>query len=71
MIHVTAQGDTFEVSDGYSPDQASARCRSCSALICWVRTPHGKRMPIDPDGTSHFATCPQADAWRRPRTPAT
>lgn len=40
-------------------------CRSCAAPIMWCRTPRNLRAPINPDGTSHFATCPQADAWRK------
>lgn len=32
----------------------SSRCRDCGALLAWVRTPAGKRMPVDlepnPDG---------------------
>lgn len=63
--HVTAEGDRFLVPEGFVPDEHSARCRSCQALIVWTRTPHGKRMPVDADGKSHFATCPQADTWRR------
>jgi len=42
-----------------------ATCRSCDAPIAWCTTPRGKRAPIDRDGVSHFATCPQAEAWRR------
>lgn len=41
------------------------RCRSCRAEVMWVTTAAGKRMPIDRDGTSHFATCPDAKDWRR------
>jgi hypothetical protein len=41
------------------------RCRSCDALIGWWTTPRGNRSPHDPDGTSHFATCPTADRWRK------
>jgi hypothetical protein len=41
-------------------------CRSCGATILWVLSKRsGKRAPLNPDGTSHFATCPQADQWRR------
>lgn len=40
-------------------------CRSCHARVMWCTTPNGKRAPIDPDGKSHFATCPQADSWRK------
>jgi len=41
------------------------RCRSCGAVILWVVTLWGKRSPQNPDGTSHFATCPDAVRWRR------
>lgn len=43
----------------------TGNCRSCRAEVMWVTTAAGKRMPIDRDGKSHFATCPQADDWRR------
>jgi hypothetical protein len=41
------------------------RCRSCRAEIAWCLTSAGKRAPVDQDGTSHFATCPDSAAWRR------
>jgi hypothetical protein len=41
-------------------------CRSCGAQIAWlVNDKSGKRSPFDLDGTNHFATCPQADSWRK------
>jgi hypothetical protein len=40
-------------------------CRSCGAPVMWVETKRGKRAPLNPDGTSHFATCPQAASWRK------
>jgi hypothetical protein len=46
-------------------------CRGCGVLIGWWTTPvgkggaGGKRSPHDPDGTSHFATCPEAARFRR------
>lgn len=40
-------------------------CRSCGAPIGWWITPLKNRAPFDPDGTSHFATCPTAGDWRR------
>jgi len=43
------------------------QCRSCGARIAWLRTTAGKLAPVNPDGTSHFATCPQSDSWRKPR----
>lgn len=42
-----------------------AECRSCNATVYWCVTRQNKRMPLDPDGTSHFATCPQAGKWRK------
>lgn len=42
-----------------------ARCRSCSAEVMWCITPAGRRAPVDRDGTSHFATCPQGREWSR------
>ena len=40
-------------------------CRGCNALIYWIRTEKGKAMPVNPDGVSHFATCPDAKEFRR------
>lgn len=40
-------------------------CRGCRATIAWALTPAGKYAPLDPSGISHFATCPQADRFRR------
>ncbi len=60
----------------------STECRSCGAIIMWMRTKSGKRMPVnygsiplndpgvfDPERghISHFATCPNADKHRKPR----
>lgn len=45
----------------------ASKCRSCGAPIEWVLTESGKRMPVDPDGTSHFVTCPEASKWRKKR----
>lgn len=54
------------------------RCNSCRAEIIWLKTPAGKNNPVNaatvlPEDTvfnwerhvSHFATCPDAGAWRR------
>ncbi len=40
-------------------------CSSCMETIYWIVTKNGKRAPYNPDGTSHFATCPNADAHRK------
>jgi hypothetical protein len=29
----------------------------CDARIHWVKMPSGKNMPVDADGTPHWATC--------------
>lgn len=46
-----------------------AQCQACAAEIEFILTAHGKHMPIDADGTSHFATCPQAERFRKPAPP--
>lgn len=57
----------------------TAKCRSCSEYIVWVKTEAGKNMPVDADSfdegdelvydhskhISHFATCPNADQHRK------
>jgi len=40
-------------------------CDSCDAGIFWIITDRGRKMPVDPDGISHFATCPHAARHRR------
>jgi hypothetical protein len=40
-------------------------CRGCSAIIWWVTTKTGRAAPYNADGTSHFATCPKSDEFRR------
>lgn len=56
-----------------------SRCRSCDEYIVWMKTEAGKNMPVDADSCdeddelifdpdkhiSHFATCPEADKWRK------
>jgi len=34
------------------------RCRTCNAPLRFRKLPSGKWEPLDPDGGSHFATCP-------------
>lgn len=55
----------FEVPTGTTPSNVAA-CRSCGAPVLWVTTAAGRKAPYDRDGRSHFATCPQAKAWRQP-----
>lgn len=49
------------------PSSPLQDCRSCRAPIHWIVTAAGKRMPVNPDGTSHFADCPNAATHRRAR----
>lgn len=55
-------------------------CKTCGKTIIWLKTAHGKNIPVDAkegveethtfdpkQHTSHFATCPQANAHRKPR----
>lgn len=39
-------------------------CRGCGKRVAWIITKAGKRMPVDQDGISHFATCTEADYFR-------
>lgn len=49
------------------PGTPIATCRSCRENIRWIVTGNGRRMPVNLDGSSHFATCPDADQHRRRR----
>lgn len=44
-----------------------ATCRGCCAEIYFVVTAAGKNAPLDPDGGSHFATCPNSERFRKPK----
>lgn len=46
-----------------------ARCRGCDAEIAFTETKNGKLMPVDADGTSHFATCPESARFKKPALP--
>lgn len=63
MTEPAAWGD-WTLPEGWTP-RYIGRCRSCLAEILWCITPAGRKAPVDPDGRSHFATCPHADEWRR------
>ena len=56
-----AEGVRWPIPEG-TPERA---CRSCKASIFWIQTASGANMPVDADGTSHFATCPNAATHRR------
>lgn len=68
----------FEIPVGTPPK----RCDRCPATIYFIHTKSGKRMPVRADlegckppvgdvkgrGLSHFADCPAAAHFRKPRT---
>jgi len=54
----------WTIPAGWQPTNLG-RCRSCRAEVLWCVTPRGKKAPINADGASHFATCPEAEQWRR------
>jgi hypothetical protein len=42
-------------------------CRSCGARIAWLVTAAKRTLaPVNPDGTSHFETCPDTPGWLKP-----
>ena len=53
---------TFEIPEG----ARRVECRSCKAPIYFIPRPRQpeKKMPVNPDGVSHFATCIEAGRWR-------
>lgn len=42
----------------------SAVCKGCSRKIYWIITKNKKKMPIDPDGEPHWATCSCPEKFR-------
>ncbi len=47
------------------PGDREAQCMSCQTRVFWVTTNTGRKMPADPNGISHFCSCPGASAHRR------
>lgn len=43
------------------------RCRDCGAVVYWVQHKTGRRGIYTPEGVSHFADCPGAAKFRRPK----
>lgn len=65
MSRTVSFGGQVWILPGYVDETAvgPAKCKSCGADILWVLTKKGFRAPINQDGVSHFATCPQAAGW--------
>jgi hypothetical protein len=51
--------------------QKQTLCRACPVVIQWFYSPNGNPSPLEltPEDKyiSHFATCPNAKDFRRPR----
>lgn len=47
------------------------QCKGCGAELWWVKSPKtGTPHPWNPDGTSHFSTCPEAPRFRKAKPKA-
>jgi hypothetical protein len=66
IARTTTPATVAAPSSSTSPGNGDAgTCRSCGAPITWGLTAAGKRCPFNPDGTSHFGTCPDAKTWTK------
>ena len=55
----------FEIPEG----TVRKICQGCGGDMYWVKTKNEKWMPVNPDGTPHWSTCPKGKHYRAPRTP--
>ena len=54
-----------------TPGQCGSGARpGCGAGIWWVQTKAGKAMPLNSDGTTHWATCPNSLNFKREQNKA-
>lgn len=51
----------YDVPDG----ARMVPCKGCGARIAWILTPTGNKMPVDADGSPHWASCPKASDFKR------
>lgn len=56
------------VLEGLGGRRGRGHCRSCHRPVYWLTTPRDKHLPYNPDGTSHWGTCPNADQHRRKKS---
>ena len=60
-------------------NRTTVQCKACGALMVFLSTRSGKKMPVDASSIeahelmfdhtkhkSHFATCPEAEQFRKP-----
>jgi hypothetical protein len=46
------------------------QCRGCGAEIWWItHNKSGKKVPYTPEGLNHFADCPAAAQFKKPKEP--
>ena len=58
----------------------TSKCRGCGAELVWFKTENNRSMPVDASSVEegdakfipgkhipHWATCPQAKSFRKPR----
>ncbi len=50
----------YYIHDGEKP----RLCRGCGATIFWATTPRDKKMPVNPDGTSHWESCAERGLFK-------
>jgi hypothetical protein len=47
------------------------KCNGCGASIRWEITNNGARTPVNPDGTSHWGTCPGSQSVQKEKNHVT
>jgi len=63
--HYRGASDMSDIRFEIPPGTPTAICKGCGEFIKWIRTKAGKNMPVNADGTSHFATCTKASDFRK------
>ena len=61
----TSECPTWDETPEPAGDKAVCRGLHCGATIWWQITANGKRMPVNRDGTPHWATCPDSKFFKR------
>ncbi len=53
----------YEIPEGKK--ESFCKAIECDALIYWINTDSGAKMPVNPDGTSHWGTCKRAEQFKK------
>jgi len=60
------KGVRYEIPEKVKRNRpAICKGEGCLQEIYWIETEGGRRMPVDPDGTPHWATCPDAGRFKK------